>query len=53
MRVYMLAYFLVSGGIFVWLSTGMAREEPFTVWVLITSVLIFLCLLIAINELPM
>lgn len=48
MRVYMLAYCLISLAINLWLSQR--HEGPFMTWIFSTSVLILLCLLIAVNE---
>ena len=50
MRAYMLGYTLVSFGLNTWLSRIANHEGPMVTWVLSTSILIFLCLIISVNE---
>ncbi len=50
MRVFMLAYTLVSAALFGYICVATNHDEPAQMWMLIIGFLIFFALLIAINE---
>ncbi|MCS7046578.1 MAG: hypothetical protein NZO58_09505, partial [Gemmataceae bacterium] len=50
MRLFMLAYCVVSFGIHLWFANSLGQQEPFFLWILTASLLVFFALMISINE---